>query len=417
MSTLVRGSSVSAWYASIVGLAKSDVYSSGAIFRYCELCQPLSGLKVIPAVGESGVPFAVVQRPSKAFVAISQYNASSGVPPVRAVVHKPQAVTLTVNGTSSFAGSSLAFVECCNDLPPSWKKWLTARIAGRSQREKKELPHPPCLAPQGLFICTSNHALLEMVVGAASSFSTSLGPGISTLAQELMLASLPVCSNSKDRPGLFAGENDLVAVAELARHLDGRANVVKCMVDRICTDRIVEVQPNGRRFINVKCEPHRGTMVVLSPPQAIPSPPFGGANILVSRVASQSDYLCRRKLLIVNGLHTTLAFLTLAQAVPRGTSEEVALVDDKLNGKLAALPLIKLDTASQAQRRLMWCWSAARLLVLLNEVDVEVIQSAHGVGSPAAAVKVLVNFALETLGRFDYTEVIKVKAFSCIFAQ
>jgi len=315
-------------------------------------------------------------------------------------------VVLTING-ASFAGSSLAFVGGFQDLPPSWEKWLKARVDGRNQGGRAQ-PPPAGLAPQGIFVCGHDPALSALVCAAATSFSTSLGPGLPAIALELSSTVVPVCSTPQGRPGLFCGENDHNAVEILAKELDGRLHVVSCMVDRICTDRTVQCPvtvdaPRGMRHVDVTCEPYGGALVVLSPPQAVRAPPFAGKGVLVPRARAQADYLCRRKLLIVNGLHTTLAFLALAQAVPRGSPDKVILsTDGRLTGRHAALTLASGAAASPEQKRVTWCWAVARILVLLFEWDIEVVQSAHGVvNDPGAAVHVLVAYARETLCRFD----------------
>ena len=56
----------------------------------------------------------------------------------------------------------------------------------------------------------------------------------------------------------------------------------------------------------MRAEPYGGSLVVLTPPRHVPSPPFEGSHVLVPRSRAEADYLCRRKLLLVNGLHTTL---------------------------------------------------------------------------------------------------------------
>ena len=60
-------------------------------------------------------------------------------------------------------------------------------------------------------------------------------------------------------------------VSELAKELEGRVEVIACMVDRICVDRVI--QPDS---IEVKAEPYRGEMVILKPPSNSLPPPFDG---------------------------------------------------------------------------------------------------------------------------------------------
>ena len=67
----------------------------------------------------------------------------------------------------------------------------------------------------------------------------------------------------------------------------------------------------------------------------------------------------------VNGLHTVLAFMTLASKVP--SSDQVGLASDKLVAPWADLVLITPKDATPQQQRTVWCWAVARLLVLLFE--------------------------------------------------
>ena len=147
-------------------------------------------------------------------------------------------------------------------------------------------------------------------------------------------------------------------------------------------------------------EPYAGAIVVLTPPAHVKAPPFAGKNVLVPRVSAEADYLCRRKLLMVNGMHTTLAFLTLSSGVPAGT--HVPLRDDKLQPPFSDMPLVTLRTAtSDDQRRLIRAWTVARILLLLFEWDMEVIKSAHGCAEDEQVVDIMIEYAMGTVERFS----------------
>jgi hypothetical protein len=45
-----------------------------------------------------------------------------------------------------------------------------------------------------------------------------------------------------EQPILYGCENDHGAVKQLAAVLEGRVRVVPCMVDRICSDRVIQVR-------------------------------------------------------------------------------------------------------------------------------------------------------------------------------
>eukprot|EP00613_Pedinella_sp_CCMP2098_P075258 CAMPEP_0171932310 /NCGR_PEP_ID=MMETSP0993-20121228/30267_1 /TAXON_ID=483369 /ORGANISM="non described non described, Strain CCMP2098" /LENGTH=826 /DNA_ID=CAMNT_0012572565 /DNA_START=46 /DNA_END=2526 /DNA_ORIENTATION=- len=479
---------------------------------------------VIPAVAASGVPFAVVQRPSEAFKALLTDKEGSSLKEGEKgggtqggdgdgggeEAPKSLDVLLTVNG-DTYLGSSLAFVGCVSELPPLWFEWLKTRrdaqlaavaaatassssaspssassnssnlnsmarsrsstsLAAQAQEQaeverregegatktavegaggattatataaitaaavgtaaaaaaavtmRRELVAPPSgLTPRGLFVCSGDPELVSLVTAGASSFSTSLGPGIAPLAKVLSESMFPRCEPTTShampcRPALFAGENDHSAVDDLAEQLEGRVDVVSCMVDRICTGRDVTGTP--QREVAVRAEPYGGSLVVLTPPRHVPSPPFEGSHVLVPRSRAEADYLCRRKLLLVNGSHTTLAFLTLVASAagtlpPSSTSPStsvttvskpfVVLKDDKLTGACAELELVTLRTATPEQTTMIEAWAVARLLVLLFEWDLQVIKAAHGVESDEQVAAVLVGFAKETLNRFSTT--------------
>lgn len=64
----------------------------------------------------------------------------------------------------------------------------------------------------------------------------------------------------------------------------------------------------GRSWVVV-----RGQVVILQPPPMAPLPAFAGDNVKVPMTYGEANYFCRRKITMVNGMHTTLAFLTLCK--------------------------------------------------------------------------------------------------------
>jgi hypothetical protein len=67
------------------------------------------------------------------------------------------------------------------------------------------------------------------------------------------------------------------------------------------TERTIE-----KGWVGIGTEPHDGEIVVITPPKGAPLPPFKGEHVHIPRLASEAEYLCQRKLLMVNGMHTTL---------------------------------------------------------------------------------------------------------------
>jgi len=296
-----------------------------------------------------------------------------------------------------------------------------------------------------MIISDNGNAEVMKLASKANSFSCSLNKGLPDLKR--LLSNLPVRA---DPPKLFACENDHEAVEQLAADLSGKVAVVPCMVDRICSKR--DIHPDGT--LDVQAEPWGGQIVVLPPLQqqqqqqqkrrennpeivAVPnahknlfnwldpiwdfylslpesSPnsqlkddkdgeesaaaaiPFGGPAVVKTETQEQANYYSKRKLLLVNGAHTTLAFLTLAKELKnlRGDLENMALP-----GKY---PLLDYQNADEATRSKIWAWLVARCYIIANEFPSSVLKSAHGVESEREAFLGLLNYAWETMHRFSH---------------
>jgi hypothetical protein len=89
---------------------------------------------------------------------------------------------------------------------------------------------PP--TPRGLFICTTDPLLLDSLVGTSTSFSTSLGAGLSKVPH-FMRAAGTRATTAEERPILFAGENDHDAVENLRKLLHDRVDVVSWRVGEL----------------------------------------------------------------------------------------------------------------------------------------------------------------------------------------
>eukprot|EP00466_Bigelowiella_natans_P021151 jgi/Bigna1/82009/fgenesh1_pg.86_\ len=295
-------------------------------------------------------------------------------------------------------------------------------------------------AGQGpFFIASTGKALLE-VVRRATSFSCSLDKGLDGI--KVILGRLPKQSNP---PKLYACENDHTAVEDLARELDGRVTVLPCMVDRICSQRIIN--PDGN--IEIKAEPWKGQIVVLPPllgKGEVEAPitridrastiettteseesdsrrdshlasdaetftsdfeseesntvmhilPFGGSTIVTTSTTDQAEYYARRKILLVNGTHTTLAFLTLLRF-----SEEHGMSFENMDlpGSFKLLDYAQADAETQ---RIIWAWLVARCYIILKEFPIETLKSAHNTTSEDDAYEALIDYAWTTLQRFSH---------------
>uniref|UniRef100_A0A0G4FY26 Mannitol dehydrogenase C-terminal domain-containing protein n=1 Tax=Chromera velia CCMP2878 TaxID=1169474 RepID=A0A0G4FY26_9ALVE len=232
----------------------------------------------------------------------------------------------------------------------------------------------------------------------AAVFSTSLGPALHK-ATEPLLSRLPKRKEAAERPALYACENDHVAVEKLAEKLKGKVTVVPCMVDRICAERTIGKCADGTCDVSVVAEPFPGEIVLLSPPEHAQMPAFRGNNVHCPEDEREAHYFCERKKLMVNGMHTTLAFMTLAKEQPLDfmkisgyDSETLAPGDHEL---------VNWAQGTEEDRRMMWNWAVARCILCCHQHTVDVIKSAHGVTSDEEVCRILLAYARSTLDRFS----------------
>eukprot|EP00465_Bigelowiella_longifila_P002673 CAMPEP_0185253216 /NCGR_PEP_ID=MMETSP1359-20130426/2059_1 /TAXON_ID=552665 /ORGANISM="Bigelowiella longifila, Strain CCMP242" /LENGTH=510 /DNA_ID=CAMNT_0027835559 /DNA_START=40 /DNA_END=1572 /DNA_ORIENTATION=- len=317
---------------------------------------------------------------------------------------------------------------------------VNGEIVGKDMRFLHGKDVTKAKAGQGpFFIASTGKALLE-VVRRATSFSCSLNKGLDGI--KVILGRLPKRNNP---PKLYACENDHAAVEDIARELDGRVTVIPCMVDRICSQRVI----NSNGTIEIKTEPWKGQIVVLPPlleKGEIEAPvtridrvssiettteseesdsrkdpnltsdtetftsdfeweesnaakhvfPFGGPTIVTTSTSDQAEYYARRKILLVNGTHTTLAFLTLIRfSKEHGMSFE----NMDLPGSFKLLDYAQADAETQ---RIVWAWLVARCYIISKEFHIDTLKSAHNTTSEKDAYDALMDYAWTTLQRFSH---------------
>ncbi|CAM9846357.1 unnamed protein product, partial [Hapterophycus canaliculatus] len=199
-------------------------------------------------------------------------------------------------------------------------------------------------------------------VERATTLSISLGPSMSDVVLPLLECVGP--KPEGERPALYACENDHDAVHKLEEALAGRVDVVSCMVDRICTERRITAD-----WIEMGTEPSSGEIVVIAPPPLAPLPPFKGKHVQIPRIPAEAEYFCRRKILLVNGMHTTLAFLTLCKR------ESGSLQGDGWKEHILVTPA----TATEEENALVWRWAVARVMYVMWEHEPDIIKAAHDI--------------------------------------
>lgn len=319
---------------------------------------------VLPAIVASGRSFAIVQRCSAAWA-----HASSAA-----------RVQVNLNGEPLV---SLRVVKTVQDVK-----------AALAETER------------AMLVLSEELAVLRPFVTCASSYSCAIGGKDLTGALEPLIAAIRAVAAEGDRdkstlPPLYACENDHEAVVKLGQSAGGQhLEMVPVLVDRVCTER--RISESGT--LDIVTEPYAGDLVI--PPlccQLRGALPFGGPTVKQPSTAEGMEFLHRKKILTVNGTHTTLAFLTLVKAEPKTkgpphASHELLAFDVKaaVGGGAAAM---------RTPGRICWVWAVARQLMLLDEFPDEVLRHTLGNGvslGDADVCEVLVTGAEAAMSRLSH---------------
>ena len=239
------------------------------------------------------------------------------------------------------------------------------------------------------FLClTMDVDTLAPLMSSATSFSSALGPAVGILADHLV--NLPDCED-ENRPVLYACENDHSTVEKLQFSLRTKIEAVPCMVDRICVD--LQITEDGR-FVEVTAEGHEGSIVVLHQPEGSDGDgPLAGEMVQNPENDVDSAYLYRKKLLTVNGMHTVIAFRTLASYAATQRNFQPP-------EKCPAMPLLSDENITEEQREEIWSWGVAQLLVLMWEHGTTTMKRVHAKETDEELVEFLLSSLRDTLDRF-----------------
>mmetsp|Transcript_7292 Transcript_7292/g.10952 ORF Transcript_7292/g.10952 Transcript_7292/m.10952 type:complete len:437 (-) Transcript_7292:38-1348(-) len=297
---------------------------------------------VSPAIERSGVPYAIVELP----VCVGDIvNNGSG-----------SMVDIVVNGAPVIKNLELVL----DDVE-------VANLGTRS------------------LLCTTSSARLLELVRRATSFTCSLGPVLSRVLFPL-LSQLPKDKDAKDRPVLYACENDHKAVDVLAEELGTCVRVVNCMIDRICTGR-----ETLKTSIEVTTEAYRGSIVLLTPKSPDQIIPFAGDNVTIPDSESEANFFYEKKLFLVNGMHTTLAFMTLRKEQPTGSTP----LDHSL---------MTWATADETLQDEMWAWAVSRCGMLILRHGMDLLFKVYNTQDKETVYEQLLSFARTALDRFSGVE-------------
>ncbi|KAL3924151.1 MAG: hypothetical protein SGPRY_003998 [Prymnesium sp.] len=327
---------------------------------------------VLPAIAGSGIPFALVQRAKPRWEEMFQ----AGIAKRQADQDAPlTGIRVSINNEVTVQDVKLVTKEDAHDMLP----------------------------PKSLVIGSDKEQILT-IVEKATSFSCSLGAAMAKVLVPI-LDELPETERDH-QPLLFACENDHAAVMRLKKRLEGKVHVVDCMVDRVCTVVLVCVQDecgdpadtiidpqcviySGRSIsesgVDVEAEPFTGSIVVLEP-NLKERVPFTPKVAMVPSSEREAQYYSDRKLSLVNGMHTVLAFMTLCQQY-----------ETPQNGEQREYILLKYDEMERADQRVCEVWRAARIAELVQLFNVSAIMEWHGCETKEEAWEVLFEYADYTL--------------------
>jgi len=240
---------------------------------------------------------------------------------------------------------------------------------------------------RGMLCLTMDVELLKPLMAAATSFSCAMGPAVEKLTDHLV--NLPD-TEDESRPVLYACENDHSSVEKLQFALRTKIEAVPCMVDRICADLTVS---EDAKTVNVTAEGHEGSIVMLNAPGMDDALPLAGDMVENPENDADSSYLYRKKLLTVNGMHTVIAFRTLC-------SYAASQRNFQPPEKCPSMPLLSDETITLEQRKEIWSWGVAQLLVLMWEHGVTTMKRVHGKESDEELVEYMLEQLRTTLDRF-----------------
>lgn len=303
---------------------------------------------VLPALVEGARPFAILQRPSA----------------VWADALRRSVCAIRING------DSVVELQVATSL--------------------RDFDHALASKKRALLVLSDDPAVICAVVSRSVSLSCAVGgkdlsTPLAPLIQAVHAVHKQAAKEGADEATahakapvvpLYACENDHDAVEKLAEALEGKVDVVPVLVDRVCTTRDMR----GDGSVDVGTEDYLGDLVFPPPaidettttggaktngaarPPARPPLPFGGETVRLPQTEEGASFLHRKKILTVNGTHTTIAFLTLIAGEkadhvgPPAGSHELLAFDLKAG-------------RDDAIGRTVWVWAVARQVMLVNEFD------------------------------------------------
>lgn len=324
---------------------------------------------VLPALVAGKTPFAILQRPSDPWMPIlgsstahvDVYVNDDCITRLRVIRKLEDLQRLGYVDEGSVDGSA-------GGKPPL--RFLVSAV-----HEKSEDVHD-----QRLLVM--NSSLEHLFIATADSFSCSLGPALGPTLQSLASSAVDSFNASFGNPPVYGCENDHKALDKLRPLLEHVTQIKECMVDRICSERYIT-----ETKLTVTAEPYPGEIVVTARPPHTIKCPFAGPNVSTPTTYGSYSYLYNRKFLLVNGTHTTFAFMTLRKYCMDPADAP------------GDFPLLINDQLSPTERIEVKAWAVARCLVLLHSHELDVIKYTHGLKTDEAIVECLWSYASNAIER------------------
>eukprot|EP00242_Pyramimonas_sp_CCMP2087_P006531 CAMPEP_0198210488 /NCGR_PEP_ID=MMETSP1445-20131203/20136_1 /TAXON_ID=36898 /ORGANISM="Pyramimonas sp., Strain CCMP2087" /LENGTH=425 /DNA_ID=CAMNT_0043884557 /DNA_START=223 /DNA_END=1497 /DNA_ORIENTATION=+ len=323
---------------------------------------------VLPALQESGIPYAILQRPSKEWTELAFLSDTT--------------VEIIINDKVVVPGGMHLFTSGNNSELPDIGDF-TCDVDDAYCHESH-------------LVLTNDKPSWSKLICAATSYSCAVGPSVHEWLGPL-LRQVPKIEDESKRPILYACENDHAAVAKLSQQLEGRIRVIPCMVDRICATRTVDAKDCA---VRVEAEAFSGSIIMLEAPGVEEwKIPLKGDLVYVPEDKDVADFFYKRKLLLVNGMHTALGFLTLVDhetsfmrldRIESGEELEEVLMEDFI---VEELRLLTLETATDTLKIEIKAWLVAQVLTLFSNFPLEVMLRANKTESVEELVELTYKFA------------------------
>jgi hypothetical protein len=340
---------------------------------------------VIPSLLESNVPLVVLQTARAPWDAVRSSAVQENA----------------LKGTDHDVESRLHFTVEHRHKPLRSMRLIFADDDARGFAREKPDPSEPSKT----FILSDDFENVWMpLLRNATSVSTAVGPALVDWLGADLLSKLPSAERGEDGsrselPKVYCCENDHEAVDALATSLRGKAHVVPCVVDKVCSKLRVEgpededpedgfsakyaksatrASSAKRRWTaEVHTEAYPGMILPLDPVPDTSDPyfPFDAVKnhqsvLRLCRNRATASFLRRKKLAQVNGVHTCLAFASLRDAPLRNFEGKYSVES------LSDVHLRSLESVSQTLSDEVWTWAVAESLAVVFDHDAELITEA-----------------------------------------